>query len=98
MVDHYTKVLLTVIAVALMILVVRPAWESRPAAAQGLAVTCGTFDNPCYVTGVVSTAITNWPQLQAVTVVNWPTVQAVHLNGTSLTLPVCVAPSRFLRC
>ena len=47
MVDTYTKAALTVIALALVALVLRPAWQPAPA----IALTeCGSSTNPCYVT------------------------------------------------
>ncbi len=56
MVDHYTKFILTVIALTLVALVVRPAFEPRVAGAQfgstppGFATGCGDkADNACYV-------------------------------------------------
>jgi hypothetical protein len=45
MVDTYTKAVLTVIALALVALVMRSA--AQPAIAMS---ECGTFTNPCYVT------------------------------------------------
>jgi hypothetical protein len=47
MVDRYTKVILTIIALALVALVLRPVLEPRVASAVS---ECGTFSNPCYVT------------------------------------------------
>ena len=48
MADQYTKVVLTIIALALTILAVRPWIEPEPAVAQG--ERCGSLTNPCYVT------------------------------------------------
>lgn len=48
MVDRYSKIVLTVIALALVALVVRPMFESGSAGAQ--ARGCGDAMNPCYVT------------------------------------------------
>jgi hypothetical protein len=47
MVDRYTKIVLTVIALALVALVLRPALEPQVATALS---ECGSFSNPCYVT------------------------------------------------
>ena len=46
MVDGYTKIVLTVIAIALTALVFRPLITPRTSAA---ADTCGTKENPCFV-------------------------------------------------
>jgi hypothetical protein len=48
MVDRYTKIVLTVIAVLLAGLLVRSLLEAQPAVAQ-LAPACGTLDRPCAV-------------------------------------------------
>ena len=47
MVDTYTKAVLTLIAVALVALVIRPVVHPQPVAAMA---ECGGFTNPCYVT------------------------------------------------
>jgi hypothetical protein len=63
MVDRYTKVVLTVIAAALVMLAMRPWREPQPARAQGSE--CGNSRNPCFVTtGVLDplrVQVTNWP-------------------------------------
>lgn len=48
MLDAYTKVVLTVIAVALLAIAVRPLFEIRQASALGNG--CGSIIDPCYVT------------------------------------------------
>ena len=48
MIDTYTKAVLTVIAVALVALVVRPMFQAAPAGAQ--VIGCGLPRQPCYVT------------------------------------------------
>ena len=50
--DRYTKFVLTVIAVALVVLCIRPL--ASPDAANALPVSCGTNDTPCVVSGSVS--------------------------------------------
>jgi hypothetical protein len=85
MVDRYTKAVLTVIAVALTALAVRPLLDSRSAGAQGLG--CGNVVNPCWVrsrveppdalhiAGQVSVKVENWPAVQTVRAVMPPTKQ-----------------------
>ena len=46
-VDRYTQVVLTVIALALCALVLRPWWTPSPAGA--LEPACGMYSTPCYV-------------------------------------------------
>ena len=55
MADRYTKVVLTIIALALTILAVRPWMEPAPAVAQG--ERCGALTNPCYVTTGTSASL-----------------------------------------
>jgi hypothetical protein len=50
MVDTYTKAVLTVIALALTVMVLRPMFEPRQATA--MAVGCGGVIDPCYVVTV----------------------------------------------
>jgi hypothetical protein len=47
MVDTYTKAILTVIALALVALALRPIVQPSPAVALGGA--CGSLGEPCYV-------------------------------------------------
>jgi hypothetical protein len=49
MIDAYTKAVLTVIALALVALVVRPTVEPSPASAQAPAGPCGKPSTPCFV-------------------------------------------------
>ena len=51
MLDQYSKVVLTVIAVALSIIAIRGPLASSTVAAQ--SDVCGTHENPCWVAGVV---------------------------------------------
>lgn len=53
MVDRYTKIILTIIALAMVALTIRPIINVHPAGAQGLA--CGQMANPCEV------RVTNFP-------------------------------------
>jgi hypothetical protein len=46
MIDSYARIVLTVIALALSILALRPL---APTPAIAVGTTCGTFTNPCYV-------------------------------------------------
>ncbi len=55
MVDQYTKIVLTIIALALTTLAVRSWLEPAPAVAQG--ERCGPLTNPCYVTTSPSAAL-----------------------------------------
>lgn len=55
MIDRYTKVILTVIALALTALVLRPLFELPSATAQGSR--CGDIQNPCFVTANARTAL-----------------------------------------
>lgn len=55
MVDRYTRIVLTVIAVTLTGLFVRSLVEPRPAVAQG--PVCGAPDNPCAVSIVGGPAV-----------------------------------------
>ncbi|MBI4610131.1 MAG: hypothetical protein HY726_14115 [Candidatus Rokubacteria bacterium] len=108
MVDRYTKIVLAVIALALVALAVRPVLESRPARAQEPATpqrpACGTYDNPCYVTGTVSlaegvlvagtVAVTNWPPIQLVQVRGVDQAIPV-IRGGNQPIPVCLTPASF---
>ncbi len=55
MVDRYTKIVLTIIALALTILAVRPWIEPQRALAREKG--CGSLTNPCYVTTSSSEAV-----------------------------------------
>jgi hypothetical protein len=54
MVDLYTRAVLTVIALALVALVMRPVLHAEPAAAMA---GCGGFTDPCYVTARAGDAL-----------------------------------------
>jgi hypothetical protein len=61
--DGYTKLVLTVIALALVMLAVRPWVEPQPVGAQRGG--CGNSKSPCFVTTSVldplRVQVTNWP-------------------------------------
>jgi len=62
MVDTYTKFVLTVIAGALVALVMRPAFQAQPASAMN---GCGDPNRPCYVAtkalNAIEVRVTNFP-------------------------------------
>ena len=60
--DRYSKVIFTLIALALAALAVGQ-FVPNPATAQGAG--CGSYTNPCYVSssgiGGISVRVSNWP-------------------------------------
>ena len=78
--DSYTRVVLTVIALALVALVIRPSLEPAPAGAQ--MGWCGGFGNPCYVT--TDTYLQVWVANPTMP----PLMQMVVFPKNALPLPV----------
>jgi len=87
-IDRYTKVVLTLIALALMVIACRSVFISTSATAQNIGETCG-FDpqHPCYIAG--------WGPGGTVPIANSEDlpIKVLVTNGAPRSIPVFVLPS-----